>query len=99
MRPELPEDLVSVDEPACSDISLRLAQSLVECRTVGFIEPVPGVKRQQLYFRSVWQIGRFVQDKSTFSDTSLDGHAKERSTDGGAQQALAAAGRAVRRSS
>jgi hypothetical protein len=31
--------------------------------------------RQQVYLRSVSQIGRLVQDMSTFSDTCLDGHA------------------------
>jgi hypothetical protein len=32
---------------------VALAQSLVECGTVGLIEPVAGIQRQQLNFRSV----------------------------------------------
>jgi len=40
MRPELPEDLVSLDESTGSNISIRLAESFVQLRTSRFIKPV-----------------------------------------------------------
>ena len=95
MRLELPENLLRVDEPTGSDVSVRLVQSLVECRTVGLIEPVARVQRQQLDFRSIRQVRRFVHDKPAFTDTRLDGHEAERNTRRAAQQALAADGRRV----
>jgi hypothetical protein len=49
----------------------------VECRAVCLIEPVPGIKRQEIDFGSFWQIRRFVYDKPTFSNMCFDHHEGE----------------------
>jgi hypothetical protein len=52
----------------------------VQGRTVSVIEPVSGIKRQQIYFSPFWQIGRLINDKSTFSDMCFDDHEGECNT-------------------
>lgn len=47
MRPEVLEDVVRVDKPTGSNIGIGLAQRFVQGRTIGLIEPVARVKRQQ----------------------------------------------------
>src|SRR5437773_6720212 len=88
MRFELPENLLRVDEPTGSDVSVRLAQRLVKCRTVGLVQPVAGVQRQELYFRSVRQVRRFIHDKPALPHARLDGHTEERNTRRPPQQTL-----------
>src|SRR2546428_13939262 len=91
MRSEVLENLLGVDQPTCGDVSVRFAQGFVECCSYRFIQPVAGVERQQIYFGSIWQIGRLVNDKSTFSDMCLDDHGIECNTRRAAQQNVAAA--------
>jgi len=90
MRSEVLQNLLRVDEPTCSDVSVGFAQRFVERRTVGFIEPIARIKRQKFQFRTLGQIRRLVDDQSPGVDTCLDGHAEERTTRTAAQQALAA---------
>ena len=59
-------------------------------RTIGFIEPIAGVKRQQLEFRALGQIRWFVDDQPPGTNACLDAHTNEGITDRAAQQALAA---------
>ena len=89
-RLELFENLLRVDKPTCSDVSVRLAQSFVERCAVCFIKPVPGIERQEIYFGSFWQIGGLVYDKSTVSNMCLDHHGGECNTGRAAQQNVAA---------
>ena len=59
---------------------------LVQSRTVGFIEPVAGIKRQQFDFRPIREVGGLVHDKSSCSDTGFNGHGPRRNTSEAAQQ-------------
>ena len=54
-RLELFENVLRVDKPTCSDVSVRLAQSFVECRAVCIIELafLGGRKRIDTAFESV----------------------------------------------
>ena len=89
MRPKFPEDLFGINESARGDISFRLAESFMQRCTVSFITPVARIQREQFYFSSVREVGGFVHQKSSLSDTSLDSHVKERSTRRAAQQGVA----------
>jgi len=60
----------------------------MEGGTVCVIQPVAGVKRQELHFSAVWQIRRFVDNEPSSLDRSLDGHRGKRTTGQAAQQAL-----------
>ena len=64
----------------------------MECRTIGFVEPITGVEWQKLEFGALRQIGRLVDNQPSRSDTCLDGHGNESNTGRAAQQALAAVG-------
>ena len=46
----------------------------MEGGTVGVIQPVAGVKRQEFHFGAIRETGRFVKDESSCFDRSLDGH-------------------------
>ena len=96
-RRELLEHLGSIDEPSSGDVGIGLAQSLVEYRAVGVIEPVAGIEREQLDFRTIGQFRGLVHNEPTFSHTGLDRHGRKRSIGTAAQQALAAAGHAAGR--
>lgn len=60
----------------------------MERRPTRIVEPIAGIERQELQFRAVGQVRRFVDDKSPRVDTSPNGHAEQRSTGRAAQQAL-----------
>jgi len=71
---ELTKDHVRVDESADLHILRRVFQRLVECGTVGFIEPVSRIERQQLDFSAFGQFSGLIDDKTTRFDSSLQCH-------------------------
>ena len=71
---ELTKDHVRVDESADLHILRRVFQRLMECGTVGFIEPVSRIERQQLDFSAFGQFSGLIDDKTTRFDSSLQCH-------------------------
>lgn len=49
------ENLFRIDESAGRRVSFRLAERLIQCRSVGFIEPIARIHWKDLYFNPVYQ--------------------------------------------
>ena len=47
-RADLLEDLLGINEATGGDIGVGFPEGVVERRTIGFIEPIAGVERQEL---------------------------------------------------
>ena len=56
--------------------------------TVGVIQPVARVKRQEFHFSAVGEIRRFVENEPSGFDRSLDGHVGSVPLDGSPNKAL-----------
>ncbi len=74
MRTELPQDLLSIDQAILRNINIRVPERPVQRRTLGFIEPVARIQRQQLDFGALWEVGRFVDHQASRTHVSLDRH-------------------------
>lgn len=92
MGSKFPEDFVSIHESTGGHIGVRLAEGFVKRGTCGFIEPIAGVKGQQIEFRALGQVRWFVDDQPPGTNACLDAHTIEDTTETAAQQALAADG-------
>jgi hypothetical protein len=73
-RSEFPEDILGIDQSPGSNIGIGVAERLMEGGTVGVIQPVAGVERQEFHFSAVGQIRRFVNNEPSGFDRSFDGH-------------------------
>jgi hypothetical protein len=64
----------SVDEAASRDISVRGGKGCVERRSVGVVEPVARIKREQFNLGAFGQIGGLIHYKAAGPHASLDRH-------------------------
>jgi len=63
-RAKLPQDLVRIDKAVLGDIHLGFPKGLVQRGTLGVVEPIAGIKRQQFDFGALRQIRRFVEHQT-----------------------------------
>lgn len=75
MRTELPEDLLNINQAILRNINGRVPERPVQGRTLGLIEPVARIQRQQLDFGALWEVGRLVDHQASRTHVSLDRHA------------------------
>jgi hypothetical protein len=73
-RSELPKNDARIHETTSLDVFARVPQSLVESSPILFGEPISRVEVQELDFRALWQIGRFVNDKPSGPHSSFQRH-------------------------
>jgi hypothetical protein len=73
-RPKLFEHFGSINQAAGCYVSVRVPQGLMKGRSVGVVEPITGVQRQEFDDGSLRQIRWFVNDESTGAHASLEGH-------------------------
>jgi hypothetical protein len=80
MRPKFAKDNLCVEEPAGFDVFVRILESLMELGSVGIVEPVPWIERQQIDFGSFGQVGGFVNDQPAGLHAGLQCHTDHSST-------------------
>jgi len=64
----------SVDQSSGRNIGIRLCECLMKSFAVSVVKPIARVEGQQLDFGALWQVRRFINDKSPSVHTGLDGH-------------------------
>jgi hypothetical protein len=74
MRSQAFEDVGGINKPAGIHIRLGLSEGRVQGRTVGIVEPVAGVQRQQLQFGAFGQGCWFVKYEASATNAGLDRH-------------------------
>lgn len=67
-RAKFLEDLVGIDESPLGYINIRVAEGLMESRTIGVVEPIARIERQQLRLGAVGQFCGLVNEQPAVMD-------------------------------
>src|SRR5712691_676123 len=74
------QNRIRVDKATGLHVLFRIPQGLMQGGTVFLVEPISGIERQQLDFRSFGQVGGFVNDQPAGLHSSLQCHSDHSST-------------------
>ena len=75
--PKFPQHLFSIDEPTRLDIFLRGDKGPVEGGTISQVEPVTGIKRQEVHFSPFGKLRRLVHREPAIMNTGLESHVEK----------------------